>query len=288
MPLALTVPCFYSSPRHVCCADLEQYVTEMLRCMRDVNVDNNTVGWYMSTYMNNWLDPEGPTVATQFQFQDSVPKSVCLVYDPVRTLSGSVHLKAYRLTDRFMAKYRDHQEKQAADKNQHGFTETDIRPKYDWSNKLVDEGITIDDIFEEVPIRIHNSALVMAMLYDWACEGSLGGAKLHCDFERLDLSSRPFLEKSVENMVDGIEALRQDQERAEYRKRDAERKRKDARRNASQELSKEELQKMFPDPSRLEGLLIANQVRSYCDSISNFTGQSLSKLYLVKALQDGN
>ena len=57
------------------------------------------------------------------RFQDSVPKSVCLVYDPVRTLSGSVHLKAYRLSDRFMAKYRDHQEKQAADKNQHGFTE---------------------------------------------------------------------------------------------------------------------------------------------------------------------
>jgi len=49
------------------------------------------------------------------------------------------------------------------------------------------------------------------------------GSKLHCDMERLDLSSRPFLEKSVEHMVDGIEALRQDQERAEYRKRDAER-----------------------------------------------------------------
>ena len=44
-------------------------------------------------------------------------------------------------------------------------------------------------------------------------------AGLGSDFERLDLSSRPFLEKSVENMVDGIEALRQDQERAEYRKR---------------------------------------------------------------------
>lgn len=49
------------------------------------------------------------------------------------------------------------------------------------------------------------------------------GTKLHSDLERLDLSSRPFLEKSVEHMVDGIEALRQDQERAEYRKRDAER-----------------------------------------------------------------
>lgn len=159
--LVLTLSVLVAAPLGL--ADMEQYVTEMLRCMRDVNVDNNTVGWYMSTYMNSWLDPDGPTVATQFQFQDSVPKSVCLVYDPVRTLSGSVHLKAYRLSDRFMAKYRDHQEK-LADK-QHGFTEVDIKPKMDWSNKMVDEGITIDDIFEEVPIRIHNSALVMAMLY---------------------------------------------------------------------------------------------------------------------------
>jgi len=197
---------------------MEQYVTEMLRCMRDVNVDNNTVGWYMSTYMNSWLDPDGPTVATQFQFQDSVPKSVCLVYDPVRTLSGSVHLKAYRLSDRFMAKYKEHSEKQAADKNQHGFTESDMKLKLNYTNKVLEEGITIDDIFEEVPIRIHNSALVMAMLYDWACEGTMG-CKLHSDFDRLDLSSRHFLEKSVENMVDGMDALRQDQERAEFRKR---------------------------------------------------------------------
>jgi translation initiation factor 3 subunit H len=250
--------------------------------MRDVNVDNNTVGWYQSTFMDSWLDPEGPTVATQFQFQDTVPKSVCLVYDPVRTSSGSVHLKAYRLSDKFMAKYKQHQ-----DSTLHGFTEADLKAKYDYSGKLVEEGITIQDIFEEVPIRIHNSALVNAMLYDWAFEGTMGG-KMHCDFERLDLSTRPFLEKSMELLVDGIESLRQDQERSDYRKRDAERKRREHKRNArgGEELSKEELAKMFPDPSRLEGLLIANQVSSYSHSISKFTGQSFTKLYLLKSLQE--
>jgi hypothetical protein len=101
---------------------MNQYVTDMLRCMRDVNVDNNTVGWYQSTCMNSWLDPEGPSVITQFQFQESVPKSVCLVYDPVRTSSGSVYLKAYRLTDKFMAKYKHHNES-----NGNGFTEQDFK-----------------------------------------------------------------------------------------------------------------------------------------------------------------
>ena len=32
--------------------------------------------------------------------------------------------------------------------------------KYDYNGKVIEEGITIDEIFEEVPIRIHNSALV--------------------------------------------------------------------------------------------------------------------------------
>lgn len=34
------------------------------------------------------------------------------------------------------------------------------------------------------------------------------------------------------------------------------------------------------------GVRVRGQVRSYCDSIANLTGQSLSKLYLVKGLQD--
>mmetsp|Transcript_11793 Transcript_11793/g.27407 ORF Transcript_11793/g.27407 Transcript_11793/m.27407 type:complete len:343 (-) Transcript_11793:36-1064(-) len=265
--------------------DTDIYVTEMLRCMRDVNVDNNTVGWYQSTFMNSWLDVESPTIATQYQFQESVPKSVCLVYDPVRTSSGSVYLKAYRLTDKFMAKYKQHIEN-----NSHGFTEADLKPKFrdDYSGKILEEGISTDEIFEEVPIRIHNSALVSAMLYDWVCEGTMG-ANMDCDFERLDLSSRPFLEKSMELLVDGVEQLRQDQDRAEYKKRDAERKRREHKRSArGDETTREELLRMFPDPSRLEGLLIAHQVERYCDDIAKFTGQSFSKLYLAKGMQEGS
>ena len=126
------------------------------------------------------------------------------------------------------------------------------------------------------------------MLYDWVCEGTMG-AKMDCDFERLDLSSRPFLEKSMELLLDGVEALRQDQDRAEFRKRDTERKRREYKRNARGDDAQraEEVLRLFPDPSRLEGLLIANQVESYCDDIAKFTGQGFSKLYLAKGMQDG-
>ena len=47
-----------------------------------------------------------------------------------------------------------------------------------------------------VMIRPFRLAQVNAMLYDWVCEGTMG-AKMDCDFERLDLSTRPFLEKSM-------------------------------------------------------------------------------------------
>ena len=101
-----------------------------------------------------------------------------------------------------MKKYKQHLES-----DRQGFTEADIKPKFDYNQKMIDEGITIDTIFEEVPVRIHNSALVNAMLYDWACEGTMG-SKMHLDFERLDLTNKPFLEKSMELLMDGIENLR--------------------------------------------------------------------------------
>jgi translation initiation factor 3 subunit H len=79
----------------------------------------------------------------------------------------------------------------------------------------------------------------------------------------------------------------QNQESADYKKRNAERMRKDYKRTrGGEDATKEELEAKFPYPSRLQGLLTANQLASHCDAISKFTGQSFSKLYLVKGLQE--
>jgi len=258
-------------------AETHQYVTDMLRCMRDVNVDSNIVGWYQSSCLGSWLDPEGPSVATQFHFQESVPMSVCLVYDPIRTTSGSVCLKAYRLTDNFMAKYRGHLESNAS-----GFTEHEFKTTYDCSGKAVDEGITMDEVFEEVPIRIHNSALVNAKLYDWVCEGTM---RAKMDLERLDLGSRAVLDRSMAVLVEGLDVLLQDEGRLEFRKRDVQRRRREHRRNAREEVSQEDLVRAYPDPSRLQGLLTANQVKSHCDGVGQMAGQGLSMLYLIQGMR---
>ena len=47
--------------------DLADYQMEMMRCLREVNVDNNTVGWYQSTYFSSFIDES--CVETQFNYQ---------------------------------------------------------------------------------------------------------------------------------------------------------------------------------------------------------------------------
>ncbi|CAK9170625.1 unnamed protein product [Ilex paraguariensis] len=44
--------------------------------------------------------------------------------------------------------------------------------------------------------------------------------------------------------------------------------------------------KPIPEPSRLDSFLITNQISTYCNQINGVAGQSFSRLYLMKALQE--
>merc|ERR1711998_378674 len=62
-----------------------EYQYDMMRALRDVNVDNNTVGWYHSTYLGSHITEE--LISTQFNYQENIPKCVCLTFDPMKTHS---------------------------------------------------------------------------------------------------------------------------------------------------------------------------------------------------------
>ena len=50
----------------------------------------------------------------------------------------------------------------------------------------------------------------------------------------------------------------------------------------------EEVSKLFrplPVPSRLNPMIVSGQINTYCQHISQFCSQSLSKLYMTQALQ---
>ena len=48
--------------------DGEEYQMEMMKMLREVNVDNNCVGWYKSIYAGSFC--QTPLVETQFSYQD--------------------------------------------------------------------------------------------------------------------------------------------------------------------------------------------------------------------------
>jgi len=102
----------------------------MLKCLREVNSDSNSVGWYQSTYLGSYLGQA--MIETQFQYQVNSPKSIVVVYgairfcngatvllkffffffmnpraDPLRTNHGSMSLRAFRLSKKVMDLYAD-------------------------------------------------------------------------------------------------------------------------------------------------------------------------------------
>lgn len=55
-----------------------QYQLQMMRCLREVNVDDNSVGWYQSTSMGNFMNQS--LIEHQFEFQQALNKSVLIIH----------------------------------------------------------------------------------------------------------------------------------------------------------------------------------------------------------------
>merc|ERR1712010_221568 len=121
--------------------DGAEYQYDMMRCLREVNVDCNTVGWYQSTYLGSHITES--MVSAQYNYQESIPKCVCLVFDPLQQAQGKLGMKALRLSTEFMELYKGGE-----------FT----------LENLTKSGVSWDDVFEQVPVRITNSHLVKAWL----------------------------------------------------------------------------------------------------------------------------
>jgi len=112
-------------------ADGANYQLEMMRCLREVNVDNNTVGWYQSTVLGSYQTVE--LIETFMNYQENIKRCVCIIYDPSKADLGVLALKALKLSDSFMELYRGG-----------NFTGEKLREKnFSWM-----------DIFEEIPVSL--------------------------------------------------------------------------------------------------------------------------------------
>jgi len=255
--------------------DGHEFQLEMMRMLREVNVDNNCVGWYQSMYLG--IYSTSSLLENQLSYQtDLSPNAVVILYDPMQTSHGTMVLKCYRLTDACL----------------------ELKTRGD--NTYIDP----KNIFEEIPIQLSNPGLTQALLADVA-DGNLllqkgaGESGVVYDkhagadttFDRLDLSTNPYLEKHLEFMCSWVDDLAAEQSKFQFYTRQLARggggsDNKNRRGLSAISESAEDGWASSDAPRRMESLLISNQIRSYCDQMDAFAKGSLGKLYLVGGLHD--
>jgi len=274
------------------------YAAEMVKYLREVNVDAQSVGWYMSCSMGNFVSASFVENQAYFQRQAD-ERSVAMVFDVSRSSQGGLNLKAYRLSPAFMAALKENK-----------FT----------TESLQKSNLRYQDILIELPITIHNSHLLTSFLHQLptpppqkkAADFPASLAELRHDtktrlstnpltpnYDTLDLSIDPFLEKTSDLLLDSIEAHNQEQNNASYYQRSL--GREQAKIKAWQEkrkaenvlrqqqkqplLPEDEWQKLFKlpnEPSRLEAMLIGRQVEQYARQVDGFSAMVSGKMFGVK------
>ncbi|KAF2842489.1 hypothetical protein M501DRAFT_1008390 [Patellaria atrata CBS 101060] len=272
------------------------YQNEMIRCLREVNVDANNVGWYTSTSMGNFVNAN--TIENQFFYQKEMnERTVALVHDVSRSVQGSLNVRAYRLSPSFMISYKENK-----------FT----------TDSLQKSGLRYQDIFVELPLTVHNSHILTSLLHQLPTSPpkeelqfppSLAALKqdpnaprnpLAPNFESLDLSIDPFLEKSCDLLLESIENHHTELNNHQYYQRSlareqtkisawqSKRKSENVSRAAAKQplLPEDEWQRLFKlpqEPSRLELLLNSRQVEQYARQVDGFTAGVSGKMFAVKS-----
>ncbi|OIW31858.1 hypothetical protein CONLIGDRAFT_629552 [Coniochaeta ligniaria NRRL 30616] len=268
------------------------YQNEMIRHLKEVNVDANNVGWYTSATMGNFINLN--FIENQYHYQRDNDKTVALVHDASRSSQGALSLRAFKLSPTFMAAYKEGK-----------FT----------TDSLTKSKLTFNDVLIELPIEVHNTHLLNSFLYEIAPPPTEAEVPLpaslsemernpvsippYPSLDQLELSIDPFLEKTCDLLLESIEAHYTDLNNHQYYQRQlareqtkitawqAKRKAENAARAASKQplLPEDEWQSLFKlpqEPSRLEGMLNARQVEQYSRQVDGFTANISAKMFSVR------
>lgn len=253
-----------------------QYQIDMMRKLREVNVDHFHVGWYQSTFLGSFLNRN--FVESQFYHQKSIEESVVIVYDPLQTNQGNLSIKAYRLTPKLMELY------QGGEKL---FTPEGLSAK----------GVDFHNILQEVPVTIKTSNLSNVLISEIVADSPFRGQE-----EFLSLATGSYLEKNVHLLIEGADELCQDAQKLHNYQRNVARQQQqidnykqrraqenDIRKQRGEaSLPEEDITKVFrplPPPARLDHLLSTAQIATYCDHLNEYTSQSFSKLFIAESVQ---
>jgi translation initiation factor 3 subunit H len=225
--------------------DGEQYQLDMLKRLREVNVDSNTVGWYQTTHLGQFFSDT--VIDTQYLYQKEIPRSVLLVYDPLQSRIGKPAFKALRLTSQFMEKYAETRE----------------------LNKSALTDLPSNGMFMELPISITSPAITEAFLIDWALADSSSTTQL----ETLDVENQAFMEKNTQLLIGSLQDLAEEQQKIQQYERQAS-GRQDPK-------GKGRGFRQVQQPRQLDTMILSQQIQNYCKQINNSAADSFGKIFLM-------
>ncbi|MCJ1347868.1 hypothetical protein MMC31_006098 [Peltigera leucophlebia] len=264
------------------------YQIEMIKKLREVNVDANNVGWYTSANLGNFVNMN--MVDNQYHYQKELnERTVALVHDVSRSSQGGLSLRAYRLSPAFMAANKEGK-----------FT----------TESLQKSGLRYQDILVELPLIIHNSHLLTSYLHTLSPSTPLQPptlkslmstpAPLSPNLSSLTLSIDPLLAQTSELLLESIEAHHTELNNHQYYHRQLAREQakitawqqKRKAENASRVLAKQaplpddewtRLFKLPQEPNRLEVLLNSRQVEQYARQVDGFAAGVTTKMFAVRS-----
>lgn len=247
--------------------DGAEYQIEMMKMLRDVNIDNNCVGWYQSMFMGTVCTNDVVTYQYSYQSSEELSEnSIVIMYDAIQSRKGDIGLKAYRLSEKFM----------------------ELRKSK--ANKF----ISPQDILEELPITIRTSGYSAGYL---RCLQDTHADVLESDYENLSMSStEQILEKHLELMTNWIDDLSSEQSKFQVYLKNNTKLRQEYLRWISKRINENiELRELGEDevpirleefnlkplpevPLRNDHLLMLAQLSKYCDQTNEQIHQQLQKV----------
>lgn len=237
--------------------DSEAYQLDMLKRLREVNVDSNTVGWYQTTHLGQFFSEQ--VIETQYAYQMQIPRTILLVYDPLQSAIGKPAFKAFRLTPEFVKKQTEARE----------------------ANQSALNDFPSGDMFMEIPISIHSPVIVEAFLVDWCISDPISTS---AQLDTLDVENQAFVEKNVQLLISSLQELAEEQQKLQMHERQAARQQQ-----PDKGRGRDRYQRGFSaPPKQLDTMILSQQIQNYCKQINDFAGDSFGKLFLLSNKPGGS
>jgi hypothetical protein len=159
----------------------EEEQTEMMQMFEKASIDNNCVGWYLSNHLVELYFSDTAKYQYIYQIDHKTPHCVLIIYDPFQSKLGNLVLKAYRLSEKYMA----------------------IKARN------MNDYIAPNEIYDELPLRIMSTGLSSMYIRDIA---DTNASKLDCNFDALSMSTNDKrIESSLVSLYENIEETEKEQ-----------------------------------------------------------------------------